>query len=965
VQKLSAVFLCSVSVMGFSTPACAQSAPPAGHQPRSSRASAAETQEVPPSASDEAGPPQAQDIIVTGSRTTKNGNSSPSPVSVVTAEDLKTTQPGTSLSDSLNVLPAFAGSRGSSSNPTTTGPAAGGNGAANQLNLRNLGANRTLILMDGKRVPPTLFNGIVDVDIIPQALVQRVDVVTGGVSAVYGSDAIAGVVNYIIDHKLEGFRGEASSGISELGDDSKTDISLAYGTKLGDRAHIEASYEYRREGGIDSRLERPYLRQAGITGAGTTANPFVLQTDLRQSGFPFGGLITTGTLANRVFNTDGILTPFTNGTATGTTGVQIGGDGGYWNSSLLSKQNAHQLFGRFDYQLSDNIRFYAQVSGDLKTDQNQAETAQLNGSTFSRTNAFLPASIQALIPTTEATFRLSRFLANVPRAQATADSKQWVFAAGLEGDLGGYSWNIDYNHGDSRLKTQLANNLNRQKLGYALDAVNSGGSIVCNVTLTNPGLANDCVPFNAFGPTAASAAAIDYVTDTSNYSAITKLDDVSGAVSGSPFSTWAGEVNVALSAEWRKLSFSSNSSSRPQDVVNCTAVRFSNCTVGATLNDFTFGENPAGVSQTVSEVAAEVTAPVLKDSAVLGSINLNGAARYTRYNTSGSYVTWKAGLDWQLTDMLRFRATRSRDIRAPTLYELFAPSLVVQVRPTDLLTNTSPTVPQITTSNPNLTAEIGNTLTAGVVWKPTPKLSFAIDYYKLKISNAVTQINGSTFAFQNACYASGGTSPYCALQVRPGGFTNTAASNAVSTWLINYVNIADTETWGVDFEANYATTLFSRPLSTRLLAAYQPHLYYRQPNVVTLDQGGVGFGPTGFGALPDLRLTGFLAFQPADNVTVSVQERWRNSLKLSGDPTQVFVEDRIASFATTNVTVSFDAPAALARMQFYLNAQNLFNARPPLGAYSGNGTRAGLRDGFTVGDDPRGRFFTGGIRVRF
>ena len=236
--------------------------------------------------------------------------------------------------------------------------------------------------------------------------------------------------------------------------------------------------------------------------------------------------------------------------------------------------------------------------------------------------------------------------------------------------------------------------MNRQKLGYALDAVASGGQIVCNVTLTNPGLASGCVPFNAFGPTAASAAAIDYITDTAIYHATTTLDDISAQASGSPFATAARDVTTALLGERRRIAFRSTSNATPNDLVDCTGIRFGNCTAGATLTDFTFGQSPGGASQTVWEIAGETNIPLLADSP-LGSVDLNGAVRYTHYNTSGHYGTWKVGLDWKLSDSFRFRATRSRDIRAPTLYDLFGPTSSVQVRPVDLLTNTSPAVAQV------------------------------------------------------------------------------------------------------------------------------------------------------------------------------------------------------------------------------------------------------------------------------
>lgn len=905
-----------------------------------------------------------QSVVITGSRVIRNGDSSPSPVTVVSADDLLTSKPGATLAEALNTLPVFAGSRGASSNPTTAGSAAGGSGSANQLNLRNIGATRTLVLMDGKRVPPTLYNSAVDVDLIPQMFVQRVDIVTGGVSAVYGSDAMTGVVNYVLDHKFDGVKADASYGQSTYGDADKSDVSFGYGAKLGHGLHVEAGVEYRKEGGIDHRSDRDWLDQVGVTGAGTAANPYVLQSNLRQKAYPFGGLITSGALAGQTFKQNGVLSPFVAGTATGTSAIQVGGDGGYWDSGLLARLRGTQLFGRLDYDM-DGLRAYAQVSGNFKTNTSFAETDQLNGVTLRRTNAFLPAAYQAQIPATQPTFGYSQFLSEIPRLQADSDSKQWVVMTGIGGKLaGGYNWNVDYTYGRSRLDTSLDNVINRQKLAGALDAVTSGGQVVCGITVTNPGLADGCVPFNAFGPSAASQAAIDYVTDGVRFNSTTVTNDVTAQVTGSPFSSWAGPVNAALSGEWRDQSFSSHSSSRPTDLVDCTGLSL-NCTPGTTLTEYVFGESPNKVSQRVWEVAGEVDVPLLRDAPLAKAIDVNGAARYTAYDTSGNYWTWKLGGDWQLTDTVRLRATRSRDIRAPTLYDLYAPISQVQVRPTDLLTGTSPTVPQIDESNDKLTAEIGNTTTVGVVWKALPKLSFALDAYRIKISDAITTVSGSTTAFQQACYQSGGTSPYCALQQRPLGYTNTSAANAVTAWINRSVNISEVETFGLDFESNYSGKLFDRPMSLRFLTAWQPHVYYRQPGLATVDQGGVAFGAGGMAATPAVRVSAFFRFRPMNDFTVDVTERWRSAMKMSGDPAEVWANNHMRSFGTTGINFAYRIEALGGDVQAYFNVENLFNADPPVGAYSGNGTRAGLRDGFALGDDPRGRYFTVGIRSLF
>jgi outer membrane receptor protein involved in Fe transport len=918
--------------------------------------------------------PALEEVLVTGSRVIRNGDESPTPMTVVSTEEVLTLQPGT-LADALNVLPVFSGSRGSNSNPTSTGTISAGNASANQLNLRNVGAIRTLVLMDGLRVPPTLINGVVDVDLIPQMLVQRVDTVTGGVSAVYGSDAISGAVNYILNKKFTGVEARVNGGVSDYGDADKYNAGIAAGTPLFDgRAHIEASYEYRKEDGILFRSDRPYLDLVGVAGsvpggggAGSATNPFQLYSDLRQAQYPFGGLIrpsTTGPanpLANRTFRTDGVLSPFVNGTPTGTNGLQIGGDGGYYDSSLLAPLEAHQYFARFQYDLTDSVQAYVQIAGNKKENEVFGEYL-LYDRNFGVTNAFLAPEYQAQLQAAGLTqFRVTGLLQNGPRFESESESDQRVYSAGFKGSLGEYEWGVDYVFGNTKLETTLEKNINAQRLAYALDAVrDANGNIVCNITLTNPSLGQGCVPLNVFGPTAADSAAFNYIMQPTHFDGETSMSDVSAYISGSPFDNWAGPVGMAFSAEYRDQSFKGESDGEPSDVLDCAGlgIRFGNCRDGDPIWTQSFAD-AAKVSQNVWEAALELNVPLIANT-----LDLTAAGRYTSYNTSGDYWTWKAGLDWRIVESLRFRATASQDIRAPTLADLFAPDNFVYVQPLDILTNQSPRVQSRDRSNPNLKAEIGDTITAGFVWQPTADLSIALDGYRIIVSDAITQINGATASIQNECYASGGTSPLCALQDRPNGFADTSSANAVTAWYNVWLNISEIETYGADLEVNWNSTLFDRALSVRFLGAWQPHIYYRQPNQPEIDQGGVGFGPLGAAASPAVRLTGVVQFQPLENFTVSLMQRWRDSMKLGGDPTQYWVSNKVDSYATTNINLAYDMEVGGNTVQYYINVQNLFNEDAPKGAYSGNGTRAGLRDGFAMSDSPLGRFYLAGVNIK-
>ena len=216
---------------------------------------------------------QPAEIVVTGSRVIQNGNSSPTPVTVVGVDDLVGLKPGP-VSEALSSLPVFSGSRVADGNPGNGAT----NSAANVLNLRNLGFYRTLVLFDGHRVPPSTYDQLVDVDMIPQMLLQRVDVVTGGASAVYGSDAISGVVNYVTDTRFNGVKVNVEGGIANQGDDATADVGVAFGHPfLDDRGHFEASYEYHNDPGVLRRSDRAWGRDVWtVQGGGTDANPYHL-----------------------------------------------------------------------------------------------------------------------------------------------------------------------------------------------------------------------------------------------------------------------------------------------------------------------------------------------------------------------------------------------------------------------------------------------------------------------------------------------------------------------------------------------------------------------------------------------------------------------------------------------------------------------------------------------------------------
>ncbi|MBC2665539.1 TonB-dependent receptor [Novosphingobium flavum] len=913
-------------------------------------------------AAPEASAEQPADIIVTGSRTIANGNNSPTPVTVVTTDSLQNVRPA-SLTDSLQVLPVFSGSRGLSSNPSATGTTGGGNGTAAQLNLRNIGAQRNLVLMDGRRVPPTSFTNIVDADVIPQMLIKRVDLVTGGVSAVYGSDAVSGVVNFITDTGFNGLKAQAQAGISSRSDDATHEIGLAWGTRIGESSHFEISYEFRDDAGISRRSDREWFNRTVIAGNGTTVPYFAIPYATLPSQ-PFGGRITCGAtcaINGQYFASNGVLSPLVTGTTYAGTTTQSGGPGGYYDTALKAALNMHQVFARFDTDLSDNIHAFALVGANFKRNRFAAEDVLLSSVTLSRSNVLLSPTYAAQMPS--ATFTLGEMFNQNARLDVIADSRQITASAGLTGKFGGASWSLDYTHGDARLTTVVGNNLNNQKLSAALDAVAGPNGPVCYAATqaaTAAAYAN-CVPLNLFGPSAASAAATDYIFDDTRSVSSTRQDDVNASISGSPFDTWAGPVAMALSGEYRSQSFDQTSDGTPSMVADCTNLRWNCTTASATtaatpLLVNTFAPSPK-ISMNVWEAAIEATVPLLKDVPFAANLDVTGAARYTKYNTVGGYATWKGGFNWAINDDLRFRGTISRDIRAPTLYDLFGPTTVSYNNYTDTKTNTSAFLPQFNQSNSGLTAEIGHTKTIGAVYKPhfVPGLSFAVDYYDINITNAIVTLQGTAAQIQSGCN-NAGVQLYCDLIVRN-------SSGVVVNYIQKPINLARIRTSGVDFEVNYQGQLFGRPLSLRGLAAYQPHIRYIQPSVPTIDQGGVAFGSNGITASPSWRLTGTLSYKLTDAIRIDLMERWRNRLAISGDPTVTFAPDSgtIRPYAQTSVNVSVSVAP---HYEFFFNVQNLFDAAPPAANLTGTAGTPGQRNGFASTDDVVGRYFVAGVKIK-
>ncbi|HUO23465.1 MAG TPA: TonB-dependent receptor [Caulobacteraceae bacterium] len=905
-------------------------------------ASAAQAQQAAPAASEE--------IVVTGSRVITNGNNSPTPVTVVPTQQMLQVQP-TTVVDALNLMPALQGSQ------TTTSAAGGGqrNGAAAYINLRNMGDLRTLVLFDGHRVIPTINQNEGDTDtwVVPQMLIQRVDVVTGGVSAVYGSDAISGVVNFITDTKFNGIKLQASGGVSQYGDDQQADVGVALGRSLfGGRGHIEFSYEYHDDPGVTNRLSRAvYATNYGTGGLGTAASPYYVYPNNRASNYTYGGLFTNGAFAGQTFAANGVLSAFVPGAATGVTNAQSGGGGAWqYQVSLKAALIFHQVFARFDYDITDNIHGYLQIAGTSNhtDDEYQMPSVALS---IQPGNPFLGGY------TLPAKATLDKYIVDNPLADQHTNT--YMAYGGLNGTVSNYKWDLGFQLSQSIIEAANMANVNYGRLYAAVDSKVVNGQIVCNAAQTNPTYAG-CVPFNPFGPSAESAAALNYILQETWNKNRTSLGEVNGSFSGAPFSTWAGPVNMAVSGEYRDEAWDVSANASPNTYADCTGITVG-CTQGTTkLWEFTtMPANPAA-TESVWEAAYETDIPLAKDLPFMQSFNINGAVRYTDYSISGSAVTWKIGGDWKVNDEWTLRATRSHDIRAPNLWELYSPTTYAPLTNfTDPYTHGSVNVTQSVESNTQLVPEQADTTTAGFVYRPAwlPRFSFTVDAYRIQVNNVIFQLQGQSASVLAGCDASGGTSQLCSLIARPLPYSNTTTANNLTALYSKYLNVATLDTYGADFEANYTTNLFGRPLGLRGLMSYQPHLVINQGPGGVVDLGDAYSGVNLWQAEPSIKYTLLADYKVTDRVDISLLERGFNGMKDASysqtTPEVYFVKSTQPPISYTNINFAYTVPNSFGSSEFYFNIANLFNTFPTYNFTGG-------RDEY----DPVGRDFMIGVRFR-
>ncbi len=733
-----------------------------------------------------------EEIVVTGSRVVRNGYEAPTPVTVIGAEQLQdVAKPN--IADALNMMPVFQ----ASTTPSTSGNGNGGTSGGNNLNLRSLGSNRTLVLFDGRRVPPSQANATVDINLLPDALVSRVDVVTGGASAVYGSDALAGVVNFVLDTKFQGVKGSVAGGVTARGDGRQYKVSLAGGTSFaGGRGHFLLEADHDQQDAVDGtardwNMQGWYYIQNPARTAANGLPQFILAKNVGLSmGYP-GGIITSGPLKGIAFGPGGA--PFQYNYGSFVSGnYHVGGD---WQTSseqgaqsIMIGSNGNHLFARASYELTDDVEVYLQFNNaDVHTNARCCFVYHFGDLTVKADNPFIPAAIQAQMASLKlASLTMGMTETMNPHGFGMINTRlASIYTLGAKGKFEAFDtnwkWDAYAQRGITKQSFWVPYQDNKTKFALAIDAVRSPtGSIVCRSTLTNPN--NGCVPWNLFGIGGVTPAAFNYAEDGPRLHQTIGQNIFGGSVTAEPFSMPAGPVSVAFSGEYREDS-----------------IRGSNDPVSGILDWFSTQLTGFNAKQHVLEGAVETLIPLAKDTAWAKSLDLNAAIRATDYSTEGYVTTWKVGVTYSPVEDVRLRATQSRDIRAPSLQDLFSPPIVNHnTIPDPFKGNASFPYNQITQGNPTLKPEKADTTGIGVVYQPSwfHGFSMSIDYYTISAKGAIAT---PSFAYVlSQCFA--GVAYYCANVTRlPNGnldgITNRSENQAVQS------------AEGVDYEISYQTPL--------------------------------------------------------------------------------------------------------------------------------------------------------------
>lgn len=813
-------------------------------------------------------------IVVTGSRISRRDYQSDSPIVTIDESTLAAAGQPT-LDRAIGEMPQFAAAQGMSEVGDVQGSTGFAGGQA-YGDLRGLGPNRALLLMDGRRMMPSNPNGSVDLNTIPMSMIENVEVITGGASSTYGSDAIAGVLNFKLRDHFSGAEVSYQHGETTHGDGATEHASALLGGNFADdRGNAVLAIEY-SERGVVHGADRPFfanIRQLarppeGILPAGTFGTaPTIGAVNSVLAGYPgttpiAGSGAYNGSLG---VNTDGTI--FTDLAAPNCVqnyrglgklkGVNISPDcsrvqvalGQYFAIQVpLTKYN---VLARTTYKLNDNVSAYVQFSFMESTARD--ETA--GGSTGPGKELYIPLNnpyvvnnpgLQTILASRPADpgnpNALTQPLVLTKLLSMSGDRIQsykydvYQAVAGLKGDIPipgtDLTWDVYSSYGSTQFTNLQQNDSSKSALATILDG-----------TANFQGSGGSCVGFawNPLGSNPLSAGCREYVTrENNNLNTITQKN-VEGTLQGKIVTLPAGDLRFAFGGDYRGSSFDYHPDS---GLINNDS--FSYDTTVATSG-----------TQNVREVFAELLVPVLKDLPLIEELSLDLGARRSDYDGFGGVNTWKADMNWKPVPSVSVRGGYARAIRAPSLGELFAPTVTgnlnigsgpaagdpcatgssfrtgasaaqvaalcqAQGVPAALYPNYTYGVDSVhgtSGGNPNLTPETADTYSIGTVWSPhfssdlMHKFQLSVDYYHIAISNAVGSL--ALTDILPRCFNSDGVSnpTYSATNIYCSQIARDRSTGNIVLGHEGLLNLASYKTDGIDTEIDWSFGLGALGLS--------------------------------------------------------------------------------------------------------------------------------------------------------
>ena len=778
-----------------------------------------------------------EEVVVTGSLISDPNHVAPSPIVIATAEDLQQTGAVT-IEAALNQLPQF-------SPAGTAGNGGQGTGGHATVNLRGLGSNRNLVLLDGRRLPLADISGNVDINLIPDAILASVQTITGGASAVYGSDAMSGVVNFITLGHFEGLRTDLQYGNSERGDYEQITSSAAFGTSFGDdRGHALLSVGYSTREGLKGSKRDFFdlVTPSSFIGQGTfvpAATNLPSASAVNALFASYGVAPPVGNTLNLGFNDDGTLFvqngarnyrgPTDNGYAIigGNVRMPVGPQ-----TMIQNPLDRTSIYSKFDYEFTPELTLYGQfmhVDSEVTTSSGGSLTQFGTLTTIPVTNPFIPADLRTLLasrPDPNARFTWNGRYVGLPVKSWDEHYDTSQYLLGLKGSLPFESWTWDV-YGSYDDTNHLQSNYNAVLKSQVQNLLNApdGGASLC---------AGGFNPFGLVNSRAISPECRAYMTTTAKSTEVLAQTNFQGVVQGDVVTLPAGELKFAMLASHRKNTY-----------------RYSPDSQLASQNiEAVIASLPSQGEYDVTEYAAQIDVPILSGLPLIEQFNLGAAFRRSDYSTSGSVDSYEGDLKWTPVPGLLIRGGYQRAVRAPNIGELFAAATGSQIAfgtppasigdPCDIRSSartgasgasvralclaqgipgavidnyTFPTTATagLTRGNSDLDPETADTYNIGFSWSSrsdSPWLSgmtASVDYYNISIEDVISIVPGLTAL--SKCYNLDGSNPsydpensFCSLLSRD-------ANGLLQVIRTPYLNLGGLETSGVDVQLAWNVNL--------------------------------------------------------------------------------------------------------------------------------------------------------------